>query len=219
VDESSLSILVLGASGACGAWAVRIASDRGHDVTAVVRPESDYTPPDGVHVERGQVTDPEFLHPLLNKRRLVISCLGLRRRGKSPWARLLSPPDLVERVSASIIQGTNDPKSTRLIWVSAGGVGSSHSQLSLPVKRLIRSGNVRAAYQDLEAAERLLAEYGVCSLAVRPVTLIPGKPTGNAGPVRHYGMLSMIRRSDVAQWMVDVADGSKDYEDADILLG
>ncbi len=212
-------ILIFGASGGCGRWATRLAAARGHNVTAVIRPESTYEAPDGVTVAKGQVTDPAFVKSILTEHRLIVSCMGLRRAGKSPFAKLLSPPDLVEQATRNIIEGAADPANTRLIWISAGGVGSSKEQLTRPVKKLIRTGNVAVAYRDLENAERLLAESELNALAVRAVTLLPGKPTGKAGPVHRYGLLSMIRRSDVAQWMIDIADGSQTTDSAHTLLG
>ncbi len=43
-------LLVLGASGGCGRWVVRMAKERGHQVTAIVRPESYLERSEGVNV-------------------------------------------------------------------------------------------------------------------------------------------------------------------------
>jgi hypothetical protein len=84
---------------------------------------------------------------------------------------------------------------------------------------LIRSGNVGVAYRDLEAAERVVNGAGLDALAVRPVTLTPGAPTGHAGAVSRYGILSTIRRSDVARWMLDAAEGGGRFAVPSVLLG
>ncbi|MEE8156029.1 MAG: NAD(P)H-binding protein [Phycisphaerales bacterium] len=212
-----MKLIVLGASGRCGSWVVRLANERGHDVTAVVREESDYAPPSDVTPRLGQVTDPAFVRSSLADHRTIISCLGLRRGSLSPWARVLSPPNIVQSVMRHVIDGMSD--GSRLIWISAGGVGSSEMQASALVRRMIRLGSIGVAYRDLEAAERLIERAEINSLAVRPVTLVNGAPTGNAGPVDRYGLLSTVRRSDVAQWMLDVADGTRSYEGKTVLLG
>lgn len=55
--ETPLRLLILGASGRCGRWAVRLAAEAGHRVTALVRPETAYEPPAGVDVVRGSAFD------------------------------------------------------------------------------------------------------------------------------------------------------------------
>ena len=194
-----------------------MAQARGHDVTAVVRQESGYAPPSDVTPRLGQVTDPAFVRSSLAGHRTIISCLGLRRAGLSPWASVRSPTNLIQSVMRYVIDGMTE--GSRLIWISAGGVGSSQMQASAMVRRLIRLGSIGAAYRDLEAAERTIERAEINSLTVRPVTLVPGAPTGKAGPVDRYGFLSTIRRSDVAQWMLDVADGTRSCEGKTVLLG
>ena len=217
--DTAVQFLVLGASGGCGQWVVRLAHARGHDVSAIKREASPYQPPRGVEVVTGEVTEPAFLVPLLERSDSVISCLGLRRAGKSPWAKLQSPPDLVQRVASTIGEVFGGDVDRRLVWLSAGGAGSSRSSASAFVKRLTECGNVGVAYRDLEAAEESLDHTAVRHLAVRPVTLTPGAPDGRATPIARYRITSTIRRSNVAQWMIDVADGTRRHDCKDVLLG
>ena len=107
----------------------------------------------------------------------------------------------------------------RFIWISAGGVGDSRVQASPIIRRMIGLGGIGAAYRDLERAEAVLHASEVPALAVRPVTLTGGAPTGSAGPVSRYSLFSAVRRSDVARWMLDAADGGTEYPDSTVLLG
>ena len=198
---------------------MKLAVARGHALTAVVRPTSSYQPPRGVEVVKGEVTDPSLLAERVGSADVVISCLGLRRRTIVPWSALLSPPDLVTRVSTIMFSAPGAAALQRFVWISAGGVGDSRANTSRAVRRMIDAGNVGTAYEDLGRAERILSRSSIRSLAVRPVTLVNGSTTGRAGPVRRYGVLSTVRRSDVAQWVLDVADGTHGFVDDRVLLG
>ncbi len=80
-----MKLLVLGASGGCGRWLSQLAAERGHRVTALVRPTTSFVAPAGVTVRRGQVLDPDTIEAAVIGEDIVFSCLGLRRAGPSPW--------------------------------------------------------------------------------------------------------------------------------------
>lgn len=213
-----MRILVFGASGGCGRRIVSHAVERGHAVTAVTRPSSDWRPPAGARHLVDDVLDPAFVRAAVAEQDVVLSALGLRRASPAPWSRLLSPPDLVQRFTATLRDAVASSSVERVIWISAGGVGDSRPRLSAPVRLLTGTANVGVAYADLGAAEA--ATRGDPRwLAVRPVTLVPGQRTGRAGPVPRYGLLSTIRRADVAGWMLDVADGTRSWPEDSVLLG
>lgn len=202
-----MNLLVIGASGGCGRWLVRLAAERGHRVAALVRPSAAYEAPQGVEVIRGESLDASVVHGAVRGRDAVVSCLGLRRAGKSPWARLLSPPDLTQRVAQHTVRAMHAHGVRRIAAISAAGVGDSARRLTFVTRRLVGCANVGVAYRDLGAMERELARSGLDTLIVRPVTLTGGAPTGRAREVSRYGLLSTVRRADVARWMVDALDG------------
>lgn len=220
-----MRLLILGASGATGSWAVHHALDRGHAVTAVVRPGSTVSTPMGepkgpVEYAVGEVTDPAFVRSVTRSRfDAIVSCLGLRRAGTLPWSPLLSPPNLVETVTRNLLSALEDVPVRRVIWISAGGVGDSVARTTGPIRAVIRAGNVGLAYRDLERAEALIPPEDRRWLAVRPVTLMNGPMTGRADRVERYGLFSIIRRADLASWMVDVADGTRSCAGPNVLLG
>lgn len=212
-----MKLLVLGASGGIGRYLVSGAVRRGHEVTAAIRSTSPARFDSVARVLRGEALDPGFLAEAVEGHPVVLSALGLRRAGILPWAPLRSPPDLVRSVMTHLVSVS--PRQTRVVWVSAGGVLDSRARLSPFVRKLVTAGNVGVAYTDLEEAERRVLDAGRTWLAVRPVTLTPGEPTGRAGPVQRYGLWSHVRRSDVAEWMLDVADGTRAHEEPSVLLG
>lgn len=200
-----MKLLVLGASGGCGSWLVRLAHARGHAVTAFARPAAALDAPEGVAVVRGDVLDPRALDEAVAGQDAVISCVGQRRASRGPWSAPLSPPDLLARMIAALVPAMERRGVRRLVAISAGGVAESAAQATWPVRRLISAGGVAVAYRDLAAMEAALERSALDWLAVRPVTLVGGPPTGRAREVQRYGMLSTIRRADVAAYLLDAA--------------
>jgi putative NADH-flavin reductase len=214
-----MRILVFGASGGCGRLLVDLAGRRGHIVTAVVRPGSNGLPIGSAATRIGDPLDKAFVQACLRGQDAVVSCVGLRRAGKSPHARLLSPPDLTERLMSTIAEGFAEDPPGRIVAISAAGVGDSFERLSRPVKWLVTSGNVAVAYRDLANMERRLATLGTEWLAVRPVTLTNGRPSGRAREIGRYRLLSRIRRADVATFILDALESSAPLGDRAVMIG
>lgn len=210
--------LVLGASGGCGQWLVRLAAEGGHEVRALVRAGSGIEAPEGVEVRRGDVLDAATLESALESRNAMLSGLGLRRAGRSPWAPLRSPADLTARVTRALLPAMARQRVPRLIAISAAGVAESRAQLSWPVQRLVDAGNVGVAYRDLAQMEALLAGSDRDWCAVRPVTLLDGAPVRVARAVTRYGLTSTIRRSEVAAWMVDQLAAPAPFRERRVML-
>ncbi|MEM6796525.1 MAG: NAD(P)H-binding protein [Acidobacteriota bacterium] len=211
--------VVFGASGGCGGWVVKNALERGHEVTAAVRPASAGGLPEGAAVATGSALDPDFVAGLVAEHQIVISCLGLRRASLLPWSKLLSPPDLVQTFTDHLVAAVAESKVRRVLWISAGGVAESYGQAAPVIRTMIQAGHVATAYADLAAAESRVPGDDPRWLTVRPVTLAGGSTTGRAGPVERYGLLSRVRRSDVAAWMLDVAEGRVVHKKRTVLLG
>jgi uncharacterized protein YbjT (DUF2867 family) len=152
-----MKLLMLGASGGIGRWAVQLASAKGHRVRALVRPGTAYEAPPEVEVLRGEALDRGVLEDAVAGSDAVVSCLGQRRAGPSPWSALLSPPDLLTRVTPALIAAMRRAGVRRLVAVSAGGVAESIQQLTAPTRWLVRQGQIGVAYRALAAMEQALA--------------------------------------------------------------
>ena len=97
-----MKLTILGASGAVGKHLVEQAVAAGHDVTAVARASSKLEVPPGVTVLRGAVDDAGFLTSAFAGKDAVLSSLGLRLPGLSPFAKA-EEPDLLDRSSPAIV--------------------------------------------------------------------------------------------------------------------
>jgi uncharacterized protein YbjT (DUF2867 family) len=207
LDRKPLNLLILGASGGCGQWLIRLAQERGHHVRALVRPATPFDPPAGIEVIRGEVLEEGVLDRALAGCEAVLSALGIKRKTPwNPWSALASPLDLATQAARLLVETMPRHAVRRVVAISAGGVGESIRQVHPLIRWLITNSNVEASYRDLEGMEGVLAGSGIDWLAVRPTTLMAGPPTGSAQVVQHFGLLSRTSRGDVAAWMLAAAE-------------
>ena len=77
------------------------------------------------------------------------------------------------------------------------------------------------AYRDLAEMERQpLGELDSTGSRCDPVTLMNGPPTGmRRAKLRRYGLFSIVRRSDVAAWMLGALARPTPYIEQTVLLG
>lgn len=200
-----MNVLLLGASGGCGRWALELAASRGYSVTALVRSAAEVPKVKGGEVEilRGPILDGGLLAALIPRANAVICCLGMKRRHPiNPWSELVSPPRFMEQVARRIVESARG-LPLRVAAISAAGVAESAPALPGLMRFLIARSNVGVAYRDLAEMERTFAASELAWEAVRPVTLFDGSPSGRIKIVDRFRMTSRISRGDVAQWLVD----------------
>ena len=209
-----MKLLVLGASGGCGRWLCRLATERAHEVRAVVRPTTMFDPPEEIEVIRGNVLDAGVLEQALEGRDAVLSALGIKRTSPwNPWSALASPPDLTTRVAAHLAEAMPAHGVDRVVAISAGGVGDSFRKTHPIIRWMIGHSNMAASYRDLEGMEATLARSGLDWLAVRPTTLTGGPPSRPVRVVERYGLFNRITRGSVAAWMLDAVESDTPFQD------
>jgi uncharacterized protein YbjT (DUF2867 family) len=196
-----MKLVVFGASGRTGSHLVRLAAARGHQVTAVVRSTTSFTPPPQVRVVTGDVLDPAFVASVVASQDAVASCLGIRYA--HPWAARRSPDDFISRATASIVEGMNRSDVRRIVAISAAGVGDSKPILNFMMHILIATSNVGIVYADLERTEDVLRRSGLDWVAVRPTTLSNGAARAGARLTNRFTITASIPREAVAQFMLD----------------
>jgi putative NADH-flavin reductase len=214
-----MRLLILGASGGCGSWLTRIATTRGHHVSAVVRHGKSVSDPGVGGTFYGDVLNPSFLQDVIPGHDAVLCALGIRRAGRNPWSTRLSPPTFMADVMRSLLPAMDGAGVRRMIVISAAGVGGSAEQLTWPVRTLLSLGNVGAAYRDLAEMELSLTRSSADWLTVRPVTLVNGDVSGAAHEVTRFSLRSTIRRADVAQWMIECVEQPSHTAQRHVTLG
>lgn len=209
-----MKLLILGASGGCGQWLVKLAYERGHEIRVLVRPDTPFNSPPGVEVNRGDVLDEMILDSLLEDRDAVISALGIKRKNPmNPWSALSSPQNFTSKVTKSLIEMMTKHNVSRIAVVSAAGVGNSFQQVHPVMRWVINQTNLSYSYRDLEEMERLLSISNLDWLAVRPTTLTEGGALGSVKITDYYGLFTNITRGNVAKWMLDSVEQPRPFKD------
>jgi len=201
--ERPMKLVVFGANGATGQWFVRLAVERGHRVTAVMREGVRALVPQGADVVRGDPLDAAFVDMAVTGKDAVVTALGLRlRRGSNPFSSLASPPTLLSQSVAHMLAAMKRHGVSRISMVSAAGVGDSWKTVAWPLRVVFRISNIQVGYEDHARAEALLAASGLDWQAVRPTTLTNGESTGTRH-VHRYATTMRIAREDLARFMLD----------------
>ena len=215
-----MNLLVLGASGGCGRWLVRLARERGHHVRALVRPKTPFYPPAGTETIRGEVLQEGIVDRALEGRDAVLSALGIKRKTPwNPWSALASPPNLTTRVAERLVEAMPRHNVHRVVVISAAGVGESARHMHPLIRWMIYHSSVAASYEDLQEMEAVFARSGLDWLAVCPTTLVAGPPTGSVQVVDRYGMRSRISSGDVATWMLDAVETTESFTERTQIIG
>ena len=196
-----MRVTVLGASGLLGQALVARAREAGLRVRAVWRREPAAAVP-GVEIAiAGDLLDVQTLRRVTRDADIVFSAVGLRRvRPWNPWSRLLSPPDLCQRL-AEALDAALGGSAPRLVVTSAAGVGDSRARMSPILRALYDHSKIGIAYRDLARMETVLESSGRDCLIVRPTTLT-SRRTAAWRTTERYSLLSHISRRAVADFMV-----------------
>jgi len=119
-----MKLVVFGANGATGRLLVRLAAERGHQVTAIMREGASASVPQGVDIVRGDPLDAAFVDKAVKGKNVVVTALGVRLRGgRNPFSSLASPPTLLSQSVAHMLAAMKQHGVSRISMVSAGRGG------------------------------------------------------------------------------------------------
>lgn len=199
-----MKLLVLGASGRTGKLIVEQGLARGHQITALVRDPDAVAARDGLTLVKGTPTDAAALAAAAAGVDAIVVALNNPRASDAPWAKPLTTEKILTKVAENIA-GLG---KTRVIFLSAIGVGDSLQDTAWIMRVLIKHTNLGHAYGDHNSAEQVFRASDADWTLVRAMglsnsdkekTLIVGTPTSPKP-----GM--MVRRSAVAGFMLDCAE-------------
>lgn len=164
-----MKIVILGATGTTGQFAVDEALAAGHEVVAYVRNAP--AARERVTVVTGSVEDRAAMATAFSGADAVISCLGAR---VTPSV-LLNGTDFQRRALPTIVDALNDASVKRFVLMSSFGVGETATRASFIPRVFFYSGIAKRLFDDKAVAERALQRCGANWSAVYPVGLKSGR--------------------------------------------
>jgi putative NADH-flavin reductase len=174
-----MKIFVLGATGNVGRQFIDQALKRDHSIKAIIRHNVDFRKRDCLEVVEGDVLDAAFVHSALEDEDAVVSCLGIRKKDPTdPWSRLLSPEDFIVRSARVVVDAMKKKRISRIVVISSAGIGDSWETVDPEIRKVIQPSNIQKALLDLNNVAQVLESSELDTLAVRPVALVNGDPTG-----------------------------------------
>jgi putative NADH-flavin reductase len=196
-----VKLVVLGSTGGCGAHLVRDAVARGHEVTAVSR-RADPALPAGARGVVADLLDVTALRGAIRGADAVLCAVGLRLPGLAPWAKP-EVADVLTRLGPVLVEAMRAEGISRLLAISAGGVGDSYLKVPWVFRMFIRTTSLSVAYAELERFEATLLASGLDVCLPRPTGLTDAAATGQVKVCEDFTGQAQIPRADVAAWMLD----------------
>lgn len=192
-----MRVLVLGATGATGREVTAQALEQGHSITVLVRhPERLENMSKAINVRIGDVADGSpALANAVTGQDAVISALGV---GKS-----LKSDGLIARSAPLIIRAMSSEDFSRLIFLSACGVGRTMEDVPL-LPRLFMRLVLRDIFADKEAGENYILKSNLDWTIVYPTMLTNGPRTGKYRAAEHLELRGFptLSRANVAHFLV-----------------
>jgi len=200
--ERPIKLLVVGASQGTGALVVAQALGRGHAVSAFSRsPHKDPLEHPRVRKIAGSFHDAQAVHDAVaGHDAVVITAAATSMRA------FRDNPSYFSDGTAHVIDAMKQHGVSRLVMLSALGVGESRPLLPFLARKLLADLLLALPYADHERQERLVRESGLDWVVARP-----GRLTNGAAKLsyrRAEGLERVpatISRADVADFLVEAA--------------
>ncbi|WP_420438329.1 NAD(P)-dependent oxidoreductase [Candidatus Poriferisodalis sp.] len=192
-----MRVIIFGATGKTGQYAVRSALDTGHETTAFGRSVDRLNAESGLTLSRGDVFDAEVVADAVAGHDAAIVCLG---------STSLKDRTTLTRGTEHILGAVDRHSVGRLVVVSAAGVGESWAQIPMSSKLMFKT-MLRNVFADHQAQEEVVRASAANWTIVRAAVL-SDKLQRRAVTASNAGKTSRIHRSALAGLLVDQLDDS-----------
>jgi uncharacterized protein YbjT (DUF2867 family) len=189
-----MKVLLVGATGATGVYALPKLLAAGHQVTALVRtPSAVKVTHPSLRLVQGDVRDATAVSEAVRGQDAVLALFG---------PRSLKKDDLAETFMRNLVAAMTTHGVKKLVNLSAWGASATRKYIKLfflPIRYTI----LRAVFDDKERGEALLFASTIDWVNVCPGRLTEGAEKGAVKVAEDgKGVPSSISRADLATWMI-----------------
>jgi len=192
-------ILIIGATGGTGSEVLKLALERGYDVTVLVRdPARLRDGPAGLTVLRGDVMDPAAVDAAVRGQDAVVSALG--------HTQFLGPSRILSEGTRNLVHAMQAHGVRRLVCETSLGIGDSAGRMGVYYTLFTIPVILPFYYWDKTRQERIVAASDLDWVIVRPAALTNAAKRGVRRAGAGVGGLLLthgIPRADVAEFMLD----------------
>ena len=198
---ASLRVLVIGGTSGVGLETVKLALDRGHNVTAVARrPERmDYTH-ERLTTEKGDVLDPVSVDAITAGHDVVVFSIGIKPTRK--------PVSVFSQGASNILAAMEKTGVPQLIAVTGIGAGDSKGHGTFTYDNFTQPFLLKTMYEDKDRSEALIRDSEVNWTIVRPGFLTDDGSEASYRVISDMTDITAgdISRADVAHFIVAVLE-------------
>ncbi len=167
-----MKIGILGGSGRTGSFVIEEGIRRGHEIYALVRsPDKVQIHSPLLHLVQGSPTTLEDVRKTFQSVDAVVCALNVNRVSDLPWAKVISPLDLISSSIKNAIAVMDEQKIKRIVTISAYGVRDTKAAVGAFGRLFLYHTKVKYAYFDHEKQEELLEASDLDFTAIRPTRL------------------------------------------------
>lgn len=204
-----MKIAILGATGRTGKWIITESLSRGHELVALVRsPEKLEKASPRLHIVTGTPVSLDDVKKAIAGVDAVLSALNIKRVSDLPFAKVITPKDLISASIKNAIDAMHELHVKRIVVISAFGVNETRKSIGAIGRLFLYGTNIKYAYLDHERQERLLAASDLDWTALRP-TMLTSKEAIKEVIASIDGVpkpKATISRKNLARYMLDCVE-------------
>lgn len=193
-----MKLAVFGATGPTGRQFVEQALARGHELRALVRPQS--TAPHGVEAVVGDVLDADAVASTISGTEAVACILGLPK----------GEGTVISDGTANIVKAMTAQQVNRLVAVTVHGLNDSKDDAGF-FGKVIVAKLAKSRFEDRARQEQVIFDSGLDWTVLRPARLADGDATGSydLSTKLKTGMSAKVRRADVAAALLEIIESGR----------